>query len=71
MTQFTVLGKIFQPIPETTPLQNHPIKNTEKSRNTPPLRRNTAGLYPSEALYRRLRKFRNHRIGIQKINLWL
>lgn len=48
MTQFTVLGEIFQLIPETAPSQNHPIKNTDKSRSTPPLRRNTAGLYPPE-----------------------
>lgn len=71
MTQFTVSGKIFQLIPETTSIQNHPAKNTEKSRDTPPLRRNTAGLYPSGTLCRRLRKFRNYQIRIQKINLWL
>lgn len=49
MTQFTVPEKIFQLIPETAPLQNHPAKNTEKSRDTPLLRRNTAGLHPSES----------------------
>lgn len=48
MTQFTIPGKIFQSIPETTPSQNHPSKTQKKSRSTPPLRRNTAGLYPPE-----------------------
>lgn len=70
MTQFTVPEKIFQLIPETTSIQNHPAKNTEKSRSTPPLGRNTAGLHPSGALSRRFRKFRNYQIRIQKINLW-
>ena len=36
MTQFTVSRKIFQPIPETTPPQNHPSK-TQKSPAVPHL----------------------------------
>ena len=70
MTQFTVLGKIFQPIPETTPPQT-PHQKHRKAPQYPATEAEYRGTLPSRALYRRLRKFSNYRIGIQKINMWL
>lgn len=70
MTQFTIQGKYFSQFPKPP----HHKTTHQKRRKVPQHPASEAeyrGTLPSGALYRRLQKFRNYRIGIQKINMWL